>query len=262
MPLDLLYELSSMTSGSPFRLMEKPSLLLIAGILWAGVGQGAVFLDENFDSYADQTAFQAAWPINGTASTVLNNEQFVSLSQSAKGLTTATRNARSVGEVGFLNASADIVIFRLNFYDSAGSASAYRQYAELDDTAAPSGSGQLYALGLNNNIVSTKYMARILGADGGAGAGAFFKLDDVGSPDRSTGWHSLEADISDNDVKYFVDGILSKTVNISALTDRSLDTVKIGSNLSATQVAYFDDVHVERITVPEPSALALILLGG
>ncbi len=77
-------------------------------------------------------------------------------------------------------------------------------------------------------------MVRILGADGGAGTGAFFKLDDSGAPTRSVGWHTLEADISDNGVKYYVDSILSKTVNISSLTDRSLDTVKLGSNLSST----------------------------
>ena len=76
-----------------------------------------------------------------------------------------------------MNGSTDIVKFRHNFYDSAGTASAYRQYAELDDTTAPSASGQLYALGLNNNLASTNYMARILGGDGGSGVSAFFALN-------------------------------------------------------------------------------------
>jgi len=242
--------------------MRTRILLPIAISLFALSGQAAVFLDEHFDSYADQTAFQTAWPINGTASTVLNSSQSVSPNQSVEGLTTATRNAFSIGEVGFLNASSDVVIFRFSFYDSAGSAGAYRQYAELDDTAAPSGSGQLFAMGLNNNIASTFYMARILGGDGGAGVSAFFKLDGAGAPTRTTGWHTLEADIGDTSVNYYVDGILSKTVDISGLTDRSLDTVKVGSNLSATQVAYFDDIHVERSSVPEPTVAGLGLLAG
>jgi len=105
-------------------------------------------------------------------------------------------------------------------------------------------------------------MARVLGFDGGNGAGAFFKLDDPGSPARSTGWHQLEADVADNAIQFYVDGILSKTINTSALTDRSYDTAKVGSNLSSTAVAYYDDVHVERVVVPEPSAIALGLLGG
>ena len=93
------------------------------------------------------------------------------------------------------------------------------------------------------------------------GVSAFFKLDGGGVV-RSTGWHSLEADIGDSSVSYYVDGILSKTVDISALTDRSLDTVKIGSNLTSTSAAYFDDVYVERLTVPEPSVLSFGLMGG
>jgi hypothetical protein len=229
--------------------------------LCAGSAPATVFLNENFDSYADQAALQAAWPVSGTATTLLKNDQSASPSQALEGLTTATRNIHSIGEVGFLNASTDTVIFRLNFYDSSATTAAYRQYSELIDGAASS-SGQLYALGLNNNIASTKYMARILGADGGSGLNAFFKLDGAGSPDRSTGWHTLEADISDTSVNYYVDSILSKTVDITALTDRSFDSVRVGSNLSAGAVAYFDDVQVERVAVPEPSALALGLLGA
>jgi hypothetical protein len=225
------------------------------------LSQAQVFLNENFDSYADQAAFQAAWAANATTAT-LSTEQAVSLSQSVKGLTTTTRNARSVGEVGFLNGTADTVVFRFDFYDSNGAAAAYRQYAELDDTITPGSAGQLFALGLNNNIASSSYMARILGADGGAGVSAFFKLDDAGAPARSTGWHSLEARITDNAVSFYVDSILSKTINTSTLTDRSLDTVKVGSNLSSGQVAYFDNVYLERIVVPEPGVLSLAVLGA
>jgi len=57
----------------------------MAGILWAGAGRAAVFLNENFDGYADQAAFQVAWPINGTASTLLNTEQSVSRANRRKG---------------------------------------------------------------------------------------------------------------------------------------------------------------------------------
>lgn len=229
--------------------------------LCAGWANATVFLDEHFDTYADQTAFQAVWAPSG-ASTTLSTDQSVSPSKSAEGLLTATRNIRTFGEVGFLNASTDVVIFRVNFYDSAGSASAYRQNVELTDTAAPSASGQIFGLGLNNNIASTKYMARIQGGDGGAGVNAYFKLDGALSPNRSTGWHTLEADITDTSVSYYVDTILSKTVDITAVTDRSLDSIRLGSALSSTSVAYYDDVHVERIAVPEPSAIALSLLGG
>ncbi|MGC3959287.1 MAG: PEP-CTERM sorting domain-containing protein [Verrucomicrobiota bacterium] len=131
----------------------------------------------------------------------------------------------------------------------------------MDDGSAPGSAGQLFAMGLNNNIASSYYMARILGFDGGAGASAFFKLDGVGAPTRATGWHTLEAQISDTAVNYYVDGILSKSLDTTALTDRSLDTVKVGSNLSSAQAAYFDNVYVARLAVPEPGTAALLSLG-
>jgi hypothetical protein len=242
--------------------MRRKSLLPLALSLVALSTRAAVFLDEHFDTYVDQAAFQAVWPINGTASTILNTTQSVTPGQSVQGLTTVTRNARTFSEIGTLTGSSDVVVFKFSFYDSAGSAAAYRQFAELDDSASPTASGQLFAMGLNNNIASTFYMARILGGDGGAGVSSFFKLDGPGAPTRSTGWHTLEADIADNSVSYYVDGILSKTVDTTAVTDRSLDTVKVGSNLSSTQVAYFDDIHVERMSVPEPTVAGFSLLGA
>lgn len=233
--------------------------VITSSILMPVVSQAQVFLNENFDGYADQAAYVAAWPVNATT-TLLSTEQAVSLSQSAKGLTTVSRNARNVGEIGFMNATTDVVTFRFDFYDISGTAT-YRQYAELDDGLAPSGGGQLFAMGLNNNLASSFYMARILGADGGAGVSAFFKLDDVGAPARTVGWHTLEARITDTSVDFLVDSILSKTVNIAALTDRSLDTVKVGSNLSSTQVAYFDNIFVSRSVVPEPGTFSILGIG-
>ena len=220
-----------------------------------------MFLNEHFDGYADQAAFQAAWAPN-TTTAILVNTQSVSASQSVVAGLTATRNMLTVGEIGLMNASSDTIVFKFNFYDSDSAAAAYREYAELDDSTAPSGSGQLFAMGLNNNIASTYYMARILGGDGGTGSGAFFKLDGAGAPTRTTGWHALEARITDTSVSYYVDTILSKTVDITAVTDRSLDTVKLGSNLTSTKLAYFDDIYVERIVVPEPATFALAGLAG
>jgi hypothetical protein len=254
----------AMAGRSHQSLGRRTLIFALAGawlFLCAGWANATVFLDEHFDTYADQAAFQAVWAPRG-GSTTLSTDQSVSPTKSAEGLTTATRNLRTFGEVGFLNASTDKVIFRLNFYDSLGTAAAYRQNVELTDGTAPSVSGQIFGLGLNNDVASTFYMARIQGGDGGAGVNAYFKLDGTGAPTRSTGWHLLEADITDTSVSYYVDTILSKTVDITAVTDRSLDTIRLGSALTSTQVAYFDDIHVERIAVPEPSAATLSFLGG
>ena len=125
-------------------------------------------------------------------------------------------------------------------------------------------------MGLNNNQTSAAnggnyYMARILGYNpnetGATTAGSFFKLNDVGAPLRSTGWHNLSVVISDVDFRFYVDGILSETV-LQAGTLRSYDHIRLGSGLSNAGVdSYFDNVRVEVVTVPEPGMAALLGLG-
>src|SRR2546423_2454597 len=111
---------------------------MASAFLFVGPVNAALILFDNFDGYANQAAFDAAWPIIGTASDVLNTEQASSPTQSAKGLTTATRSGRSVGEIGLMNGTSDVVAFKVDFYDSSGAAAAYRQYAELIDGAGTS----------------------------------------------------------------------------------------------------------------------------
>lgn len=241
--------------------MKGKALVVTAGamlLLSAASAQASILLSDNFE-YASQAAFTAAWPVEGTATAVWNTEQASSPTHSVKALTTATRSSHNFGESGVPTDAAPI-LFRIRYYDSAGTASAYRQYAEIIDSTGV-GNLQIIALGLNNNLVSNKYMARIVGIDGGSGVSAFFKLDGAGSPNRSTGWHTLQALIKDNSIDFSVDGVLSKTVTYaSTVVDRSYERVRLGSNLSSTQVAYFDDAYVE--VTPEPATLAILALGG
>lgn len=228
----------------------------------AGLAQATtVFVNENFDGYANQAAYEAAWTANATHMT-LSQEQAASGLNSVKGSTTATRDYLRFAETGTLTGSTEEVIFRFKFYDSNAGINPYRQYAELDDGTAPTGNLQLVAMGLNNNLLNSagagpRYMARVLGYNGGG----FFKLDDAGAPARSTGWHTMEARIGDSQIRFYVDTILSKTIDISGISpDRSYETVKVGSNLSSTAVAYFDDVYVAR--TPEPASICLLAVGG
>src|SRR5215831_12259909 len=106
--------------------LKLASLFTGALSLVATSGSATVFLNEHFDSYGNQAAFQGVWAVpSGSASLTLTNDQSVTPSQSIEGLTTATRNLLTLSEIGFLNGSSDTVIFRFNFYDSNGSAAAY-----------------------------------------------------------------------------------------------------------------------------------------
>jgi hypothetical protein len=232
--------------------------------------QGSIILNDNFDSYANQAAFLAAWPLSGTGTTTVGATNSGSLDTSVAN--SAPNSINYPTEAGHRNnhsftdtaatASNDLD-WSFRFYDSNGAGAAYREYSELIDGAA-SASGQIIALGLNNNIASASYMARILGVDGGTGTSAFFKLDGAGVPTRSTGWHQLEATIHTSSVDFYVDGVFSKNIVLGGTAaGRLYDTVRMGSNLSSTSSANFDDQLVQTVAVaPEPATAGLLAVAA
>ena len=264
---------------------------IFALVAMTNVSPAAVLLNENFDSYADQAAFEAAWTPIGTVdpkSATLTTDQASSPTQSIRVDGTATsgqqRNERTFAESGSVTTTT-VITFSFAFYDSNAAAAPYRQFSELRDGPG-TGTGQVVAMGLNNNHLSSDsggnyYMARILGytptavdPDGGPneggtlGAGAFFKLNDFATSTlRSTGWHNLMVEISTDDglsadFAFYVDGLLAERVsNVgTAATLRSYDAIRLGSGVSnAGNAAYYDNFSVA--VVPEPSAAGLGLLG-
>lgn len=225
--------------------------------------QAQVLVNDNFDGYADQAAFVTAWPVVGaTPSGALEGTNFVSASRAVYYGLTAQRNERSFTESGVATATTAIS-FSFDFYDSSAALSPYRQYANLQDGAAPTSTGQLISMGLNNNLTSGAeggnfYMARILGYN----ASAYFKLNDNPALLRTTGWHNLSVVIGNVDFKFYVDGFLAETVPQTGLTLRSYELVRLGSGLSSTGETAFDNVRIEVIQVPEPTALSLAMLGA
>jgi hypothetical protein len=257
-------------------MSQRKHYFLVAaiGILTVGVAapqsNAQVLLQDNFDSYVNQAAFQAAWTqtvaANGGGGQLQSTNPAGFSSPNAildLGNGTATsRNDRALSSAYTPIPGAPLQ-FQFEFYDSNGAAAAYRQVATIVSGTA-NASGQLISLGMNNNIASNLYMARVLGVDGGNGSGAFFQL--AGTPTRSTGWHTLEALISTdgttNSINFFVDGTQSTTV-ATGFTLRSYDTVRLGSGITATQNAAFDDVLVQiPSAVPEPTSLALVGAAG
>jgi hypothetical protein len=284
--------------------MKKAKALLAIAIvmLLSGRASATIVLADSFDSYANQAAFQAAWPPIGTVaplSAVLSTEQSLSPTQSIKinGEPTTNgkeRNRRSFTETGTIGIG-DQLIFSFSFYDTAPTASPFRQYANLQDTTAPGATNQLIAMGLNNNQIGANsggqfYMARILGytvpttadPDGGpaetvGGAGAFFKLNDFGVGGRSLGWHNLKVILTTDDglstdYSFYVDNTLAERVsNIgTAASIRSYDNIVIGSGLSNASptgvgnAAFYDNMHLEFVpaVVPEAGSFAAVGLVG
>lgn len=222
-----------------------------------------VLFEDNFDGYANQAAFEEMWePVTAGASGTLSTDPFVSAPNSINFATTAQRNQTFFDGTGVPGTpdSEFVIRFSLDFYDSDAAASPYRQYATLQDSTSAGASGQLIALGLNNNLLSTAeggnfYMARILGFNGNA----FFKLNDDPALLRTTGWHNLAVEITTEAFRFFVDGSLAETVSAEGITARSYNVVRIGSGLSSLQASNIDNVRVE--LVPEPSTALLLGVG-
>jgi hypothetical protein len=252
--------------------MKKLLLAVAIVALISNRASAVLIVNDNFDSYTSTTDFTAAWPVLAGGGATISTTQSVSAPNSVKfDASPATqRNQKIVTETGVPSAT-NTIRFSFDFYDSNAAVAPYRQQHNLQDGTAPTSSGQLVSMGLNNNLTSAAqggnyYMARILGgaANGGA-ASAYFKLNDPGAPLRSTGWHNLRVDITPAAFTFFVDGILSETV-ANTFTLRSYEVIRIGSGVTSTHESFIDNVRLETIdptaAVPEPGSFAAIGLVG
>lgn len=243
------------------KVLRLTSLMALVALA-ASNASAAILAYDNFDSYANQAAFEAVWPDatapGGTLST--SAPAPYSSPNSINFGTAAARSGRTTAETGLPTqpGAGNAIRFAFMFYDSNASAAPYRQFSNLQDGAAPTLTGQLVSMGLNNNLTSAAeggnyYMARILGVNGSA----YFKLNNPGSPLRSTGWHNLAVIITNTDYKFYVDGFLAKTQPNTA--PRSYETLRLGSGLSSTTAANFDNFKLA--TIPEPATFVLAGLG-
>ncbi len=163
-------------------------------------------------------------------------------------------------------------LFTSYWYDEAGTATRFynevRGYSGGEGipnggTTASGSLAQLLAIGKYNTVTlagdvfnGTKYQARVAF---GSNAG-WFNLDAAGSPDRSVGWHkfAIERLADGTTLNFYVDDVLSRT--IGGATAESWDTLILGGGLGSTVGnAWTDGIS---LVVPEPSTLALGLLGG
>jgi hypothetical protein len=244
-----------MVTGIVGRKIVAAALGMAALLVTGTSTHAAVLVGDTFE-YANQAAFEAVWPVVTAPGGTLTSSQAFSPVQSINYGTAAARNGRTFTATA--PTATDSLQFSFEFYDSNPGLAPYRQFSNLQVGSAPSLTGDLISMGLNNNLTNTppKYMARILGVNGSG----YFKLDDAGAPDRSLGWHELKAIISTTNVQFYVDGILSKTQSGLTLSTKNYDTLRLGSGLSSTSEAFFDDVTVATVPVPEPVGLAFLAL--
>jgi hypothetical protein len=117
--------------------------------------------------------------------------------------------------------------------------------------------GKYTAVTLPGDIYDvTKYQGRVTFGS----ANGYFNLNGPGSPDRSVGWHqsTIQRLADETTLNFYVDNILSRT--ITGATAASWDTITMGYGAGTfLEDVWYDGISV---TIPEPSSLALWLLGG
>jgi hypothetical protein len=242
--------------------MKKAFLGLFVAAALAPAAAGQI-LSDNFDGYADQAAFQAAWTPIGANSATLASDQSHSAPNSVFALTTTNNTGGNYRNLpGEYNATdgAPLLITYWMYYANGGT----RHYNEIR-AYADGGFGQgalqqLVAAGWNNSVTApgevfdgTKFQARVaFGPNTG-----WFNLNAAGAPNRSEGWHKFTIEIRSTDLNVYVDDVLGRTFTRGAVA--SFDSFVLGSRLTSAGVGSWTD---DLVITPEPGALALLALGG
>jgi len=203
------------------------------------VNPQTAIIDDDFDSYASQSEFEAVWSVN-VGTVTLTSSRSYSTPNSVYIGTSGGRADRNFTAAYGTDANPLELSFR--FYDT----SAYnldRQYVQL---YAYSGGNvtQIVCLGTYNSDYAMRdyYAARVPYAPGPN----WVVLNDTGAPQRSIGWHELKAVIKSTTIDFYVDGVLAKA-NVSyaySVGDHDFSQVRIGSGYSSTSDANYDDMLI------------------
>jgi hypothetical protein len=235
--------------------MKKTFVLALVAVL--ALGTQALALTggwtDNFDSYADQAAFNAVWTQTGTyGNCLLSTAQADTAPNSIYQDTVARGSYRTVGsDIALAN-----LYFSFRFYDGTGSSADGRSYGMVYSKVGGTWGGatnQILAIGKYNSTTAKKYYGRV--AFGGLN---WFTLDLA--PDRSVGWHTAEIiGKADGTVDFVIDGVVGANKTVAT---QNFNLVAMGSGLAGNSGLYFDNVTVgSTLVTPEPSSMLALASG-
>jgi hypothetical protein len=230
--------------------------LALAGSLGIVLAQNAssqVIINDNFSSYTDDASLLATWArASGSSSTIfLSTDPGNAANPTIQQTTAAGRLRETI--TGVVPTDANPLVFSFDLYDPNGGSANGRVYSEVRNSAAATG---LFAAGIYNSVNTgvldiTKFQARDVDS------GGWIQL----AAPRSVGWHNFRFEISGTTADLYVDHVLDPNFTDRPYTGNvTYDWVHLGSALTGNTAAQFDNVYVA--VVPEPSTVALLLLGG
>lgn len=235
--------------------------LVALSVVLAFAAMASADLFDDFDSYADQAAFEAAWPPQYAGSSLDLDQTFgYSDDQSVHGVCTTNYTKKNYRNLGAEYEGTDeqplIFEFMMNF-DESQSTAPYnaRNYISIYGySGAGFNDGDLeatVAIGLYNSGSASVYQSRVLYG----GLGWF----DTTATRTANVWTKMTAKIMTDSVEIYVNDVLAGSSSRSP--GFTYDSVVMGSGLTSADVdAWYDDVAVYNI--PEPGTLVLLALGG
>ena len=259
---------------------NKTFLAITATVAAMTLTARADFFD-NFDSYTSQANFNATWAVDTGTAGILSWESTTSFSAPdaiSQSTTVATRLWTSLGST----VQGNVLDFSYEFYATANSTRDFAQVYSRAGTAWTSGLNGTIRMGTYNTTAAGRFAACFSqatpanGAIYGDGATIISTSDTTGwfalAGTRTTGWHKMEVvgatdpNHTGKDIyKFYVDGTLEGSIANAA--DDAFGFGVLGGAVStgtgsAVNMAYYDDFSVATVVVPEPSSVALSLLGG
>ncbi|HOX56928.1 MAG TPA: PEP-CTERM sorting domain-containing protein [Candidatus Paceibacterota bacterium] len=253
--------------------MKSKTLLAVGAISAAlTLTVRADFID-NFDSYANQAALTAVWNQALSGTEMLLDSSGTPAAVSSPNVVKQTTTAASrVGRSAGMGVQANLLNWSFDFFDAGGSRDFNGLYAYTGAWGV--GLETALAIGVYNTGTAGHYMGRysaITGAvfaDGavttGTAGGGWFTL--TGAPRGTGAWHDMQVlgmadplNAGKTRLEFYVDTVLAGS--IGNINSYSLTYAVIGGAVSTTTAGSATD-NFSVVTVPEPSTLALSLLGG
>jgi hypothetical protein len=252
--------------------MKKQIVSAVAALalVSASTGVAQVLWNDNFESYADTAALSPTYTqIYPAAPMLLDTTKGYNSDQSIHfGITTANSLARAYfnlpgGPVGASDEAPITVSFMVDLDTDIWSTRQYielRSYSEGEYNAGTL--NQLFALGFTSSGVDAALAnKRDLYAPSGSGWGNL-SITRASIADPENEWNTkLSMVVKSSTIEWYVNDIFdgSQPINPGLL----YDSIVIGSGLSSAGAdVWFDNLQVYIGVIPEPSSLALSLLGG
>ena len=235
--------------------------LLAFSVVLVFVATASADMVDDFDSYADQAAFEGTWTPQYAGSSMDLDQTFgYSDGQSVHGVVETNYTKRNYLNLGAEYAGTDaqplVFEFMMNFDESQSTApwNARNYVALYGYSGAGYNDGDLegiIALGLYNSGDSTVYQSRVI-----FGGSSWF---DTTATRVANEWKKLTAVITTGLVEIYVDDVYAGESTRSP--GFTYDSIVIGSGLTSADVdAWYDDIAIYNI--PEPGTLILLGLGG